>query len=106
LSNVSTVAVLDKNISLGSKGAVGLEVKDAMYGSQVNILNYIVGLGGRDIRKKDIAKLLNWLRKATAIVSMDCGRRCCRWSIDRSNYSNVAIERVQGVDLPLLLDSS
>lgn len=63
LRDVSTIAVLDKNISLGSKGAVGLEVKDAMYGSGVSIYDYIVGLGGRDIRKRDIARIVDLAEK-------------------------------------------
>ena len=33
LRRIMRVAVLDKNISLGAKGAVALEVKDALYGS-------------------------------------------------------------------------
>jgi len=32
----------------GSKGALGLEVKDALYGSGIPVYDYIVGLGGRD----------------------------------------------------------
>ncbi|HPH34256.1 MAG TPA: pyruvate ferredoxin oxidoreductase [Methanoregulaceae archaeon] len=58
LSGVSRVAVLDKNISLGSKGAVALEVKDALYGSQIPVYDYIIGLGGRDVQKKDIARVV------------------------------------------------
>lgn len=56
LAGVPTVAVLEKNISLGSamKGAVGPEVKDAVTGTGIDVYSYIVGLGGRDIRKKDI----------------------------------------------------
>ncbi|MBR1369147.1 pyruvate ferredoxin oxidoreductase [Methanocalculus chunghsingensis] len=54
LAHVKTVAILDKNVSLGSKGAVGLEIKDALYGSSIAVYDYILGLGGRDIRKKDI----------------------------------------------------
>ena len=57
LKNATRVAVLDKNISLGSKGAVTLEVRDAMYGSKVPVLGYIIGLGGRDVRKRDIKKV-------------------------------------------------
>jgi len=57
LKGVKRVAVLDKNISLGSKGAVGLEVKDALYGSGIPVYDYIVGLGGRDLRKSDIAAI-------------------------------------------------
>jgi pyruvate ferredoxin oxidoreductase alpha subunit len=58
LEGVNTVAVLDKNISLGSKGAVALEVKDALYGSQVPVHGYIIALGGRDVRKKDVAAVV------------------------------------------------
>jgi pyruvate ferredoxin oxidoreductase alpha subunit len=35
LKNAKRVAVLDKNISLGAKGAMGLEVKDALYGRTI-----------------------------------------------------------------------
>ncbi len=63
LKGAKTVAVLDKNISLGSKGAVALEVKDALYGSGIPVLDYIVGLGGRDIRKRDIARIVDLAEK-------------------------------------------
>ena len=58
LSKVKRVAVLDKNISLGAKGATALEIKDAMYGKTTPVLNYIIGLGGRDVRKRDIAAIV------------------------------------------------
>ena len=58
LSGAKRVAVLDKNISLGSKGAVALEVKDALYGSGIPVYDYILGLGGRDVRKKDIKEIV------------------------------------------------
>jgi pyruvate ferredoxin oxidoreductase alpha subunit len=63
LSGAKRVAVLDKNISLGSKGAVALEVKDALYGSGIPVLDYIVGLGQRDIRKRDIARIVDLAEK-------------------------------------------
>jgi len=59
LKGVSTVAVLDRNISLGSGGAVGTEVKAALSGSGTAVYDYIVALGGRDIRKKDIAGIVD-----------------------------------------------
>ena len=59
LKGVSTVAVLDRNISLGSGGAVGTEVKAALSGSGTAVYDYIVALGGRDIRKKDIAEIVD-----------------------------------------------
>ena len=59
LRDVSTVAVLDKNVSLGAKGAVALEIKDALYKSGIPVYDYILGLGGRDVRKRDIAKIVS-----------------------------------------------
>ncbi len=58
LKGAKCIAVLDKNISLGAKGATALEVKDALYGSTVPVFNYILGLGGRDVRKKDIKEIV------------------------------------------------
>jgi pyruvate ferredoxin oxidoreductase alpha subunit len=59
LSKVKRVAVLDKNISLGSTGgATAIEVRDAMYGSAIPVKGYVLGLGGRDIRKKDIREIV------------------------------------------------
>lgn len=63
LSGVSRVAVLDKNISLGAKGAVALEVKDALYGSMIPVFDYIIALGGRDVRKKDIRSVVDLAEK-------------------------------------------
>lgn len=59
LSGVNRVAVLDKNVSLGTKGAVALEIRDALYGQQVPVLDYIIALGGRDVRKKDIRAVVD-----------------------------------------------
>jgi pyruvate ferredoxin oxidoreductase alpha subunit len=58
LAHVKRVAVLDKNISLGAKGATVLEVRDALYGSSIPVKGYVLGLGGRDVRKKDIKEIV------------------------------------------------
>ena len=63
LKGVSTVAVLDKNISLGNGGAVGTEVKAALYGSGISVYDYIIALGGRDVRKRDIAAVVDLAEK-------------------------------------------
>jgi len=63
LKGVSTVAVLDKNISLGNGGAVGTEVKSALYGSGISVYDYIIALGGRDVRKRDIAAVVDLAEK-------------------------------------------
>ena len=60
LAGISKVAVLEKNLSPGSRmlGAVGLEVKDAINDSSVTVLSYVAGLGGRDIQKRDIRGII------------------------------------------------
>jgi len=63
LAHVKRIAVLDKNISLGSKGALALEVKDALYNSGIPVKDYIIGLGGRDVRKKDIKAVVELCEK-------------------------------------------
>jgi pyruvate ferredoxin oxidoreductase alpha subunit len=63
LSKVKRVAVLDKNISLGAKGAVAIEVRDALYGSATPVKGYVLGLGGRDVRKKDIKEIVSLVEK-------------------------------------------
>ena len=64
LKGVSTVAVLDKNISLrnGGRSAPG-EIGTLRFGAAV--YDYIIALGGRDVRKRDIA----------AVVDLAEGRR-------------------------------
>ena len=58
LAHVQRVAVLDKNISLGAKGATVMEVRDALYGSSIPVKGYVLGLGGRDVRKRDIKEIV------------------------------------------------
>lgn len=50
------VVVFDKNISYGSEGAVCSDIKAALYGSVSNVIirNYIVGLGGRDVKAREL----------------------------------------------------
>lgn len=57
LSKSRLIVVFDKNISYGSEGATCSEIKSALYGSRVNavIRNFIVGLGGRDVKAREIA---------------------------------------------------
>ncbi len=59
LDGVSTVGVIEKNLSPGSamKGGVGPEVKDALWKTGIEVYSYVAGLGGRDIRKKDVAAI-------------------------------------------------
>jgi pyruvate/2-oxoacid:ferredoxin oxidoreductase alpha subunit len=53
--------VFDKNISYGLEGATCSEIKSALYGSKVKavIRNFIVGLGGRDVKARELAEAVN-----------------------------------------------
>jgi pyruvate/2-oxoacid:ferredoxin oxidoreductase alpha subunit len=57
LGKARLVAVFDKNISYGSEGATCSEIKSALYGSKTEavIRNFIVGLGGRDVKARELA---------------------------------------------------
>jgi pyruvate ferredoxin oxidoreductase alpha subunit len=53
------IAVIDKSISLGATGTLALEIKAIAQGkTNANISSFIVGLGGRDITKEIIKKII------------------------------------------------
>jgi len=60
------IVVFDKNVSYGLEGATCSEIKAALYGSGTNavIRNFIVGLGGRDVRAKDIKDIVAAVNKS------------------------------------------
>jgi len=57
LEKARLIVVFDKNISYGSEGATCSEIKSALYGNKTNaaIRNFIVGLGGRDVKARELA---------------------------------------------------
>jgi len=57
LGKARLIVVFDKNISYGSEGATCSEIKSALYGSRTKaaIRNFIVGLGGRDVKARELA---------------------------------------------------
>ena len=57
LKKSQLIVVFDKNISYGSEGATCAEIKSALYGCHIDtvIRNFIVGLGGRDIKARELA---------------------------------------------------
>ncbi len=62
LSKVKAVAVLDRSMSLGAQGGpVFLEVCTALYNSELHppVVNYIYGLGGRDIEPAHFLKVVS-----------------------------------------------
>ena len=66
LSKVKAVAVLDKSDSLNAAGgALFTDVTSAMYVNNVNVptVNYIYGIGGRDVPSTQIEQVFNDLTK-------------------------------------------
>lgn len=58
LSKAKKVAVIDRNISFGAHGIFYQEIKSALYGrTDIPILGYIAGLGGRDVTPKVIREI-------------------------------------------------
>jgi len=55
------VVIFDKNISYGLEGATCSEIKSALYGSSIRavIRNFIVGLGGRDVKARELVDAVN-----------------------------------------------
>jgi pyruvate ferredoxin oxidoreductase alpha subunit len=67
LSNASVVGVMDRAIAFGSPfGPVCLDVKATLQASKLStlpVVNYIYGLGGREISPRDIEKIFYELEK-------------------------------------------
>jgi pyruvate ferredoxin oxidoreductase alpha subunit len=62
--NIKAVGVLDRDISFGYEGAVASDVKAALYekeGSIPNVINFIAGIAGRDIRKESLEGMFDKL---------------------------------------------
>lgn len=63
LTGVLNVAVIEKAISLGSTGPVFSDLMATLDTSKLNITNYIVGLGGRDVTSQMIRKIVTLAEK-------------------------------------------
>lgn len=59
LKNAKYAAVIDKSISLGAEGVLATEIKAACLGkTRGKIQSFVVGLGGRDVTKEMIKKII------------------------------------------------
>ena len=60
IKSAKVVAVMDANFSMGSEGAVGLDLKAKLFGipDAPLVLDFIAGLGGREINSRTVAKLV------------------------------------------------
>lgn len=69
LENVKAVALMDRTESYNDCcGPIGAEVTTALYrnSSKVLVVNYVYGLGGRDVRVEDIESVYSDLQKIAA----------------------------------------
>jgi pyruvate ferredoxin oxidoreductase alpha subunit len=73
------VVVFDKNISYGSEGATSSEIKSALYGSPIRaaIRNFIVGLGGRDVKAREMVDAVN--KSLLSVKEGDLNREYPEW---------------------------
>jgi pyruvate ferredoxin oxidoreductase alpha subunit len=61
LSKTESIGVLEKDVSLGIGGALWSELKGVVRNKPIS--NFIAGLGGRDIKVKDMKKIFNVIRQ-------------------------------------------
>lgn len=64
LKNISNIAIIEKDISVGNEGAIYTEVKSLFNSSQNKISGFVVGLGGRDTSKKTIQEIIDLTPKS------------------------------------------
>lgn len=63
------IVILEKSVSIGGLGILTADIKSALYGinNPPEISNFIMGLGGRDIRKEDIKEIIRISEKQIKI---------------------------------------
>lgn len=74
LKNVKAIAVMDRSDSMNAQeGPVALEVKSALFDNNIkkDILNYVYGLGGREVKVEDIELIFNDLMELAKGKSKD-----------------------------------
>jgi len=62
--NVKALGVYDKSISFGTGGPIWIDVKASLYGHSIPVVNFLAGLGGRDVVKTDIQLMFDTLLDA------------------------------------------
>lgn len=60
-SKVKAFGVYDRAVSFGVSGPQCIEAKSALYGMTVPVVNFIAGLGGRDVTTRDVSKMFDVL---------------------------------------------
>jgi pyruvate ferredoxin oxidoreductase alpha subunit len=65
MKGAKAVAVVDANLSLGSEGAVGMDLKAKLYGAPNAplVIDVIAGLGGRDVNESRIKEIIEKVKE-------------------------------------------
>ncbi|MEE4265610.1 MAG: pyruvate ferredoxin oxidoreductase [Desulfobacteraceae bacterium] len=65
VKGAKAVAVLDANLSFGSEGAIGMDLKAKLYGipGAPQVISVIAGLGGRDVDEARIKDIVNRVKE-------------------------------------------
>jgi len=64
LANVGAVGVVDRSISYHGGGPAYNELRSALFGITLPVINHLAGLGGRDVTKEQIIKMFEIMLKA------------------------------------------
>ena len=64
VSNLSALGVFDRSISYHGGGPVYNEVRSALYGMTIPVIDHLAGLGGRDVTTGQIMKMFELTQKA------------------------------------------
>ena len=64
LSGAKVIGVMDRAISFGLGGPLYHEIRSALYGVATPVVNFIYGLGGRDLKLDDVRDATRGLTKA------------------------------------------
>ena len=71
VSGLSALGVFDRSISYHGGGPVYNEVRSALYGMNIPVIDHLAGLGGRDVTKEQIMKMFELMRKAAKGVKVN-----------------------------------
>ncbi|AGK60354.1 pyruvate ferredoxin oxidoreductase, alpha subunit [Archaeoglobus sulfaticallidus PM70-1] len=58
LKNANKILVFERAVSFGYEGPVGIEVKSALFGLNPEFYSFAVGLGGRDVPREELMKII------------------------------------------------
>lgn len=60
VKDAEAIAVLERDVSLGYQGGLAIDMKSALYSTNIRtpILNFIIGLAGRDVTKENLRNII------------------------------------------------